>query len=236
MKGTFAGQVVLVVGSRGLIGESLCMFFLARGAKVVGCSRSRTTFTHENFRHYICDISDEQAVVKMFFQLDRAQMSPGIVILSAATYSNNMVALLSSSEIDKVLSTNVKGLLFLTREAVKRMTRKRFGRIIALSSIRASRAERGAALYSMSKAGLEQLIKVLPFEVGDSPITFNAIEISMFEKGMAGKLSEEARARLIDSLAIKRLCTPDDLCNAVEFFARSESSYVTGQVLKLGFV
>jgi 3-oxoacyl-[acyl-carrier protein] reductase len=236
MKKTFDGRVVLVVGSRGLVGESLCRFFLERGAKVVGCSRSQATIEPEHFHHYICDIGDEQAVLKMFYLLDQAQMSPDSVILSAGAFSTNMVALLSSREMDSILSTNVKGALLIAREAVKRMTRKRFGRIIALSSISVSRTERGAALYSMSKAALEQLIRVLPLEVGDYPVTFNAIEISLLDGGMARDLSKEARARLMDLLAVKRFCTPQDLCNAVEFFAKTESSYVTGQVLKLGFV
>jgi 3-oxoacyl-[acyl-carrier protein] reductase len=235
MSGAFADRVVLVVGSRGLIGESLCRFFLGRGARVVGCSRSAMALEHANFRHYVCDISVEQQVVQMFYLLDRAELSPDIVVLSAAQSSASMVATLSSCEMDAVFSTNLKGSLFVAREALKRMMQNRFGRMIVLSSVRVSRADRGTALYSMSKSALEQLIKVLPLEVGACPITFNAIEISLVEDGMARKLTDEARARLMDSLAIKRFCAAEDLCNAVAFFASPESSYVTGQILKLGF-
>ncbi len=230
-------QRVLVAGSRGVIGEALCRHFLASGHKVVGCSRSETVIDHEHFEYRQCDISDERAVSELFYGLDRDGVAPDIVILSAAVFSTGMVALLDGNQIDAVLATNVKGSLLLVREAIKRMMQKRYGRLIAISSISATKAERGVALYSMTKAALEQLIKVLPFEIGKHEITFNAVEIAMFEgTGMAAKLSTDARAALMNTLAVKRLCTSQDLCNAVEFFARPESSYVTGQILKLGFV
>lgn len=236
MSETFAGRVVLVAGCRGLIGESLCRLFLQLGAQVVGFSRSKPALVHESFHYYACDISDERAVVEAFHNLDASERAPDTVILSAAAFSTGMVALLTGREVESVLATNIKGSLLVTREAMKRMIQKRFGRVIALSSIRVSRAERGTALYALTKAGLEQLMKVLPMEVGDCPITFNAIEISLVEDGMARSLSPEARRRLLDSLVIKRFCTADDLCNAVEFFAKPESSYITGQILKLGFI
>jgi 3-oxoacyl-[acyl-carrier protein] reductase len=236
MNQSLAGRVVLVVGSGGPLGESLCRFLLDRGAKIVGCSRSKTTIEHPGFSHQVCDIADEQAVVNMFYLLERAQETPDTVILNAASSATSMVALLSVAEIERVVGTNLKGASLVLREALKRMTLKRFGRVIALSSIRVSIPARGSAIYAMSKAGLEQLIRVLPFEVEDSDITFNAVEISVLEGGMAAKLSEAERASLVASLAIKRFCSPADVCNAVEFFARPESSYVTGQILKLGFV
>jgi 3-oxoacyl-[acyl-carrier protein] reductase len=232
----YDGRVVLVVGSRGLIGESLCRFFLSQGATVVGCSRTSMKVEHNRFRHHACSITDERAVVGMFQHLVRAEISPEIVVLGAAVPSTRMIAMVSSSDIDTVLSTNLRGALFVIREAVKSMTRRRYGRVIVLSSIRVPKPVRGCALYSSSKAALEQVIKVLPFEVGDLPITFNAIEISMVSDGMAAGLSDEVRAQLLNSLAVKRVCTTDDICNAVEFFARPESSYVTGQILRLGFV
>ena len=236
MNEAYDGRVVLVVGSRGVIGESLCKFFLARGATVIGCSRTSMEIEHDRFRHHACNISDERAVVGMFQHLERSQTPPEILILSAAVFSTGMVAMVSSLDIDTVFSTNLRGTLFVIREAVKSMMRRRHGRVIVLSSIRVPKPVRGCALYSLSKAALEQVIRVLPFEVGDLPITFNAIEISMVSDGMAAELSDEARAQLLNSLAVKRVCTPGDICNAVEFFARPESSYVTGQTLRLGFV
>jgi 3-oxoacyl-[acyl-carrier protein] reductase len=236
MRPSFGDRHVLVVGSRGAIGESICNFFLNSGAIVIGCSRSKTTIDHKNFRHYLCDISEEDAVARLFYILDTEKMAPDIVILSAASWSSGMVALLSEREIETALSTDIKGTLLVTREAVKRMIRKDFGRIILLSSIRVSHPERGTGLYSMSKACLEHMIRVLPHEIGNAPLTFNAIEISLFDEGMGERVSSEARARLLASLAIRRVCTSQDLCNAIEFFARPESSYITGQVLKLGFV
>jgi 3-oxoacyl-[acyl-carrier protein] reductase len=236
MSETFSGRIVLVAGCRGLIGGSLCEFFLARGAQVVGFSRTRPALEHENFHYFACDVSDEQAVVNAFHNLDASERAPDTLILSAAAFSTGMVALLTGREVESVLATNIKGSLFLAREAVKRMIQKRFGRVIALSSICVSRAERGTALYALTKAGLEQLIKVLPMEVGDCPITFNAIEISLLEDGMASSLSPEAHQRLLNSLAIKQFCTIDNLYNTIEFFAKLESSYITGQILKLGFI
>lgn len=232
----FGGRRVLIVGCRGVIGESLCRFFVERNAIVVGCSRGSMHFEHEHFRHHLCDVRDEHEVVKMFQDLASAEARPEIVVVSAAVASTGMVAMVSSSDLDAILGTNIRGIFFVIREALKGMMQLRFGRLIVLSSIRVTKPARGCGVYSLSKAGVEQLVRVLPFEVGNLPITFNAIEISLVGDGMGKGLSAEAREELVESLPMKRLCTPDDICNAVEFFARSNSSYVTGQILRLGFV
>ena len=229
-------RVVLVAGSRGIIGESICRFFLDQGAKVIGCSRSSGSIEHERFQYRTCDISNERSVAEMFFALDRSDTTPDVLIVNAAAFSLTPVLLLGEKEIANLLSINVAGLLFLAREALKRMTRRHFGRIIMLSSIAVSKPTRGSSLYSMTKAALEQFTRILPFELEGSGITVNAIEISIFDSGMALRLSPQARAHLMESLVIKRPCTPQDLCNAIEFFAKPESDYITGQVLKLGFV
>lgn len=229
-------RVVLVAGSRGDIGESICGFFLNQGARVIGCGRSSASIEHERFQHHICDISSEKAVMEMYFALDRSQITPEVLVVNAAAFSLTPVMLLGGKEIANLLSINVAGLLFLARETLKRMTRRRFGRIIMLSSIAVSKPVRGSSLYAMTKAALEQFTRNLPLEIEGSGVTVNAIEISVFDSGMALRLSPQARASLMESLAIKRPCTAEDLCNALDFFARPESSYVTGQVLKLGFV
>lgn len=236
MNAGFQDRVVFVAGSRGAIGEPLCFHFLSCGARVVGFSRSPTRLEHKCFLHRTCDIRDGKAVTEMFFELEQSGVVPDVLIINAGRYSSHALSLLTAQEMDEVLSVNLKGPLLVIREAMKRMMRNSFGRIVAVSSIRVSHPEYGSGLYSISKAALEQLVRALAVELAPCGGTANGVAVGLFQGGMADRLTSAAKERILDSLVIKRPCSAEDLCNAVEFFARPGTSYITGQILRLGFL
>ncbi|MEQ1727559.1 MAG: SDR family oxidoreductase [Vicinamibacterales bacterium] len=232
-----AVPAALVVGVRGPVGEAIAAGLLDRGFRVIGCGRTAPAGTLDvEFRPV--DVRDEDAVRRLFFDLDREFAVPEVIVLNAARFSDRPIAMVSGEHIDDVLDTNVKGPLLVTREAIKALIRRnRPGRIVAISSVAASRPLSGAPLYGLSKGALEHLVKSLPGELVGRPITVNAIEIALFEgAGMAAGLREDTRESLLSGLSIRRPCRPSDLNNVVEFLTLPASEYITGQVLRLGFV
>ena len=231
-----ASNIVLIAGCNGALGAALCASFLDRGFHVFGCSRSPAQITHERFAHHAADLSREEGVLDWMNAVDARGATPGILILNAAKPAHGVLPTVREKDLMETLNVNWLGPCLVVRECMKRMMARKWGRIVAMTSICASQPMRGAGAYSMSKVALEQLIRQTALEAGRYGITANAVAIPVLETGMAESLSEELRAEIVRRCAIPRCCTPEDVWNAVEFFVRPESSYVTGQILHLGFI
>lgn len=229
-------KAVLVAGSNGVLGIALCRQFLDTGATVFGCSRRPPELRHERFRHWEFDLSSEQGVLSLMERMDAAEARADVLILNMAVSSSALIAELRESSLLETLCHNLVGPAVLIRENARRMLPRRYGRIVAVSSIRVAELATGAGAYSISKAAEEQLIRQTALEFGKYGVTANVVRISVMESGLARELPERARAQILDRCAIKRVCTPEDVCNAVRFFASAGSSYLTGQTLNLGFI
>lgn len=234
---TPVGFVAVIIGCRGPVGEALCAGLAARGYRVVACGRtSPWPAGTVDFRQL--DVTDEAAIGQLFYQLKREDIHPDVVVLNAARFSDRPVSMISAAHVDELFDVNVRGALLIAREAIKAfMRRGGTGRLVAVSSIAASRPAEGAPVYGMSKAALEHMVRALPAEVAGSSITVNAVEIAVFGgEGMAANLSGGVRERLLAGMAVRRPCQAEDLVHAVAFLASPESAYITGQILRLGFV
>ena len=236
MSGAQEPNLVLIAGCNGALGTALCASFLERGFRVFGCSRRAARMAHERFEQHQADLSSEEGVLDWLNAIDARGVSPGVLILNSAISSGGVLATVIEKDLLEVMQVNWLGPCLLIRECMKRMMARKFGRIVAMSSIRASEPVGGAGVYSMSKVAMEQLIRQTALEGGRFGITANAVAISILATGMAESLSDEARREIVRRCAIPRYCTADDVLNAVDFFVRPESSYVTGQILHLGFI
>ena len=148
-----------------------------------------------------------------------------------------MLALLTSTAlVESTVRTNFVGTFSVCREASKVMLKHKFGRIINISSIAVGLHMEGASVYAASKSATVEFSKVLAKELGPTGITCNVVALSLVETDMTAGLSEEAIERYKEGLAIKRWAAMEDVCNVISFFASPASSYVTGQVINLGFV
>jgi 3-oxoacyl-[acyl-carrier protein] reductase len=116
------------------------------------------------------------------------------------------------------------------------MIRQRFGRIINISSMAVGLYMPGASAYIASKSAVEDFTKVLAKELGPSGITCNVIALSLVDTDMMDSLKHEVVEKYMQSLVFNRKTEMKDICNAVEFFASPSSGYITGQILRLGFV
>ncbi len=177
------------------------------------------------------DISDEDTAQKL---VDTAINEFGelhVIVNNAGITRDNLLATMKSEDFNRVLDVNLTGAFLLTQKAVKPMMKKRYGRIINISSVVGVHGNAGQVNYSASKAGLIGMTKSIAKELAARNITANAIAPGMIETDMTDALGDRAREEIGRSIPMKKMGTPEDIANAVLFLADEKSSYITGQVL-----
>jgi len=227
--------VALVAGCNGALGVALSNLLVDEGYVVVGCSRRAAQLERAGFQHIATDASTESGVKDVMAAVDAAPGQLKAVVINMAVPSAGVLALVRQVDLARVLQTNVIGPTLLIGQAMRRMMRHRFGRLVGMGSIRARQPVVGAGAYAVSKSALEQLFRQAAVEGAAYGITANVVSISLLESGMSEELSEEQKKTLLNGCLQSEPCSTGDVCNAVEFFLRRESSLVTGQVLRLGF-
>jgi 3-oxoacyl-[acyl-carrier protein] reductase len=228
------GRKIFVSGcSRGL-GFALVEHFLMAGDTVIGCSRSECPVRSDRFQHFQVDVTHEEAVTSMFRQIKREHGYLDVLLNNAGTAAMSPFALQPASVVKKVFDLNVGAVLGVTSAALRLLRSAAHPRIVNLSSVAVPYRLEGEAVYSASKAAIEQWSRVLAHELGEMRITVNTVGPSPIRTDLLRGLSEESLSRLIDRQAIPRWATHVDLINVVEFFLRPESDMITGQVIYLG--
>ena len=199
-----------------------------------GCSRNEPGWTLAGYEHLIVDVGQEEQVLQMFRHIRREANRLDVVVNNAGTASMNHSLLVPLATVERLMRTNFTGAFVVAREAAKLMRRAHFGRIVNLSTVAVPLQLEGEAAYAASKAAVEMLTRIMAREFADFGITVNAVGPSPIDTDLIRGVPEDAMARLVNRLALKRKGTAEDVMNVVEFFIRPESSYVTGQIIYLG--
>ncbi|MDB5249639.1 MAG: 3-oxoacyl-[acyl-carrier-protein] reductase [Segetibacter sp.] len=228
--------VMLITGTRKGIGNYLANYYLNKGFIVIGCSRGELDLKSENYIHYCLDVADENKVKNIFRDLKRDFGRLDVLINNAGIASMNHSMLTPLSTVKKIFDTNVTGTFLFSREAAKIMRKSTGGRIVNLTSVAVPLKLAGEAIYAASKAAVNNLTQILAAEFADFGITVNAIGATPLRTDLIKNVPEEKIAKLISKLSIKRLGEFEDVVNAVEFFIKPESNYITGQILYFGGV
>ncbi len=229
-------QVVLITGARKGIGRFLAERFVRNGTLVEGCSREPPDWSLEGYTHHLADVADEAQVKAMIGAIGKRHGRLDIVINNAGVAAMNHSLLTPLASVDRIFNTNVRGVFLVCREAARLMQRRRFGRIVNLSTVAVPLRLEGEALYAASKSAVEMLTRILAREFGPLGITVNAVGPTPIETDLIRGVPAEKIQKIIDSLAIRRLGRFEDVANVIDFFVRPESDYVTGQVIYLGGV
>lgn len=228
-------SVLLVTGSSSGIGLRLAAHYADRGSLVYGISRRDSDFQHEHYRHLVADITDEpsvrEAMNRIYFEAGRLD----VLINNAATKINSYALLTTGPQARTILLTNLFGAFLVSREAIKLMKRRRFGRVISFSSVAVRLGSAGSVLYGAGKAGLEQLMFGLSRELKADNITFNTLGISAFrESGMVASLSQKALGEAAAFLSKPEPLEIEEIVHGIDFFASRHAGNLTGQTLYFG--
>ena len=154
-----------------------------------------------------------------------------VLVNNAGITRDTLMLRMKEEDWDSVMSTNLKSAFLCCKEAARRMVRQRYGRIVNLSSVVALRGNAGQTNYAASKAGLIGLTKSLARELAARNVTVNAVAPGFIDTDMTAVLPEAVRTGMTQGIPAGRAGQPEDVAQAVAFFAAEQSSYLTGQVL-----
>ncbi|MBI2170601.1 MAG: 3-oxoacyl-[acyl-carrier-protein] reductase [Chloroflexi bacterium] len=239
--GPLQGKVALVTGASRGIGRAVALRLAQAGARVgvnYRSSRQAAEAVDQAIRDagseallLSADVSNASQVQAIFQELEQAWGGVDILVNNAGLTRDSLLLRMSEEDWDAVLDTNLKGAFLCSKAAARTMVRKRWGRIINISSVIGLAGNPGQANYAASKAGLLGLTRTLARELASRNITVNAVAPGFIDTAMVASLSEEAKAQVRARIPMDRFGTPDDVAAVVAFLATSEAAYVTGQVI-----
>jgi 3-oxoacyl-[acyl-carrier protein] reductase len=184
-------------------------------------------------RPLVLDVTQPETFAERLKSLPEDYAAIDILVNNAGVTADNLLVRMSFDEWERVLRTNLTGAFALTKEVVRGMIKRRWGRVINVSSVVGMMGNAGQANYAASKAGLIGFSKSLAREVGSRNITVNVVAPGLIQTAMTEKLPEAAREELTSAIVLKRLGTVDDVASAVLFLASEEGGYVTGHTLNV---
>ena len=233
------GKVALVTGASGGIGRSIAFKLASQGARLGVHYNSDKTRAEEVAREIrnagseamplAADVTDSEQVQDMFSRLEDDWGGVDILVNNAGITKDSLLIRMSESDWDDVVEVNLKGAFLCCRAAAKTMLRKRWGRIIIISSIVGLVGNVGQANYAASKAGLVGLTKSLAREIASRNITVNSLTPGFIETDMTKTMTKEMMELVIGRIAMGHLGSPQDVAGFVAFLAGEEAGYITGQ-------
>ncbi|MCX4161852.1 MULTISPECIES: SDR family NAD(P)-dependent oxidoreductase [Paraburkholderia] len=228
--------ITLITGTRKGIGKYLVEHYVSLGHRVIGCSRENADWTLPGYDHMCADVADESAVRKIMSSIREKHGRLDNLINNAGIASMNHVMLTPLATVNQILNTNVVGTFLFCREAAKLMTKERKGRIVNFTTVATPLKLEGEAIYAASKAAIGSLTEVIARELAPFGITVNAVGPTPIETDLIRSVPKSKMDRLLARQAIPRFGTFADVSNAIDFFLRPASDFVTGQNIFLGGV
>jgi 3-oxoacyl-[acyl-carrier protein] reductase len=232
------GKSALVTGASGAIGGAIARGLHAQGAVVMlhGSRREALEALAAELKDrthiLVANLAESDAVVeKMIPDAEAAMGKLDILVNNAGITRDGLIMRMKDEDFWQVIGINLGVAFRLSRAAVRGMMKRRFGRIINISSVVGVTGNPGQANYVAAKAGLIGLTKSLAQEVGSRGITVNAIAPGLIASAISDKLTDEQKARFLDGIPVGRIGEGADVAAAAVYLASPEASYVTGQTL-----
>ncbi len=178
-----------------------------------------------------CDLSKKDEIIELIKKADEFMGYIDILVNNAGITKDNIFLRMSENEWEDVLNVNLNSTFNILKLITKGMVKRKYGRIINISSVVGVTGGAGQVNYSASKAGLIGLTKSLSQEIATRNITVNCIAPGFIETPMTEKLDDKRKDAILNSIPMNRIGKPKDLSSAIIFLASQESSYITGQTL-----
>jgi 3-oxoacyl-[acyl-carrier protein] reductase len=235
-----SGKNALITGATGGIGSSIAKTLATQGAKLVISSTNEEKLKNlaaeisEDVKYLVCNLAEISEVDALF---DKAEElisgNIDILVCNAGITRDNLILRMKEEDFSHVIDVNLKSTFILNRNAVKKMMRRKYGRIINISSVVGVTGNPGQANYVASKAAMIGMSKSIAQEVASRGITINCVAPGFIESPMTEILTDQQRETILNKIPASKMGTSQDIANGVAFLASSEASYITGTTLHI---
>ncbi|MAD48408.1 MAG: hypothetical protein CMQ53_03535 [Gammaproteobacteria bacterium] len=226
----FENKKLFITGGTGSIGNSICNYFNNNGCKDIYASTTnlKKIKPNDNFINY--KQLDLSAISKINLE-ELLDIDIDYLVLNAGVTKDNIFLRMSSEQWTDVINVNLNSSFYLLKHFVKKMIKKKFGRIVFISSVVAFTGNPGQTNYTTSKAAISGLVKSLALELSSRNITVNSVAPGFIESNMTEMLNEKQKSTILERIPMKKLGNPLDIAKSVGFLCSNNASYITGQTI-----
>lgn len=233
-------KVVLVTGASRGIGFEIANQLASKGATVIGTATSQgsadrfaTAMSEKGYKAkgMVLNISDIESIKEFFAQIKSEKLVIDVLVNNAGITRDNLMMRMSEDEWEAVINTNLNSIFRMTKECIRGMMKKRWGRIISIGSVVASAGNPGQVNYCAAKAGVIGFSKSLAYEVASRNITVNVVAPGFIATDMTDKLTDEQKSFIATKIPSGQMGEPKDIAATVAFLASEDARYITGQTL-----
>ncbi len=230
-----SNKKALVTGSTRGIGKAIAKRLSQLGAKVIVTGRSEERAKEvakqigNGAEGYYLNLKDRESIRELHEKIGDID----ILINNAGITKDNLFLKMSEEDWEEVIGVNLTGVFLMTKEFVKGMIKKRWGRIVNITSVVGLVGNVGQVNYASAKAGIIGFTKALAKELASRNITVNAVAPGFIETDMTKGLPEELKRKYMEEIPMKRFGKPEEVASVVSFLCSEEASYITGEVISV---
>ncbi|MEY3633200.1 MAG: acetoacetyl-CoA reductase [Betaproteobacteria bacterium] len=230
-------RIAYVTGGMGGIGTSICRKLHDAGHKVIaGCGPTRDAQKwldeqkKEGYTFYasVGNVSSWDSTVEAFAKVRSEHGNPDILVNNAGITRDGVFTKMTRAQWDEVIDTNLNSLFNVTKQVVEGMAAKGWGRIVNISSVNGQKGQFGQTNYSTAKAGIHGFTMALAQELASKGVTVNTISPGYIGTDMVRAIKPEVLEKIVNSIPVKRLGTPDEIGSMVTWISSEEGGFATG--------
>ena len=233
------GKVALITGATGGIGISIAKKMKLSGAKLILSGTKKEVLTKleaelgHDVKSIVTDLGNKDDIISLAKEAEQFFGAIDILVNNAGITADGLLLRMKDEDWDRVIDINLSACMRLTRQVIRGMLKRKYGRVIFISSIVGHTGNAGQSNYAASKSALVGLTKSIAAEVASRGITCNLVAPGFISTPMTDKLSEDQKNNIIKNIPVDRLGDPDDISSGCLYLSSEEASFITGTTLHI---